>query len=582
MLNITTKTRHRDIYQEVIDLLGNSMKYFERVGAENMEKKVSEMRSQLDEPFFLLVAGEYNSGKSSFINALCGERVLTDGPTPTTNRITLLTYGEKVEVQEVGDHLCRATYPMEALKDVTVVDTPGTNSIILEHSALTESFIHRAELVLFITSADHPFTESERQFLQILKAKWGRKVLFILNKIDLKTPQELQDIVSFLEKNCYRLLGFEPKILLVSARDAYNARVENNDALLGKSNVLEVESFIFDKLDLETKIDFKLVSPLKYLLNVFTELQKNLSEKVSKCNTDIKSIERFETRIRNKKQDMQEYTLKYKDEIKLVFSRLKEKLDDFLLTHVTIKSVLLSKVGRDKITERFKRDVYSLLSPQTDLDRIIDDVVDYVARNNRSLWDLARDHIEREVGFDHRASGMLDGHHVERHYDDRKHDIEIALKSRSKDFRELDTQREAERLNGIVQGGFISFLLAEAFAIGIGVGVTMMFGFLVPPPVTIGVAVALASFGLAVFPQKRKSFRNEFVKRTDAISERFVEFMKFEIDKAIDRVIEDISNNISSYRDLRWTEREETVRQMSEINTLLEKVKELMRKSGFS
>ncbi len=581
MLNITTKAKHRDIFPEVINLLDNSKKFFERIGTSDMEKKVVEMRAQLDEPFYLLVAGEYNSGKSSFINAMCGERILTDGPTPTTNRITLVTYGDKVEVKEVSDHLCQATYPMETLKDITMVDTPGTNSIILEHSALTESFVHRAELVLFITSADHPFTESERQFLQFLKSKWGRKVLFILNKIDLKSPDEINEIVTFLEKNCYRLLGFEPKILLVSAKEAYKAKIDGDQELLEKSKIMEVESFIFDKLDLDTKIDFKLVSPLKYLFNVFTELQNNLNEKVNKCNTDIKSIERFEMRLKNKKQDMQEYTLKYKDEIKLVFSRLKEKLDNFLNSYVTMKSVVLSKFGREKIEDRFKREVYGLLNPQTDLDRIIDDVVDFVARNNRSLWDLARDHIEKEVGYDRRSMNIIGGH-VERHYDDRKHEIEIALKARSKEFRELDIERESERLNSSVQNGFISFLVAESFAIGIGVGITMMFSWIVPPPAVIGVAVALAAAGLSVFPRKRKSFRNEFIKRTDAICERFVEFMKFEIDKAIDRVIEDISNNISSYRDLRWTEREEMVRQVSEVNTLLESVKNLMRKSGLS
>ena len=581
MLNITTQAKHREIFPEVVNLLENSKKFFERVGVSDMEKKVVEMRSQLDEPFYLLVAGEYNSGKSSFINAMCGEHVLADGPTPTTNRITLLTYGDKVEIKEVGDHLCQATYPMDSLRDVTLVDTPGTNSIIVEHAALTESFVHRAELVLFVTSADHPFTESERQFLQFLKGKWGRKVLFILNKIDLKTQEELDEIVTFLEKNCYRLLGFEPKILSVSAKEAYRAKVEGDETLLQKSKIAEVESFVFEKLDLDTKIDFKLVSPLKYLFNVFTELQQNINEKVNKCNTDIKSIERFETRLKNKKQDMREYTVKYKDEIKLVFSRLKEKLDNFLNSYVTLRSIVLSKVGREKINDRFKREVYGLLNPQTDLDRIIDDVVDYVARNNRSLWDLARDHIEKEVGYDRRAGSILDGH-AERHYDDRKHDIEVALKARSKEFRELDIERESERLNSSVQGGFVSFLLTEAFAIGIGVAVTMMFSFIVPPPVTIGIAVALASVGLAIFPQKRKSFRNEFVKRTDTICERFVEFMKFEVDKAIDRVIEDISNNISSYRDLRWTEREEMVRQVSEVNALLENVKSLMRKSGLS
>jgi len=581
MLNITIQAKHRDIYPEVVNLLDNSKKFFERIGTSDMEKKAAEMRTQLEEPFYLLVAGEYNSGKSSFINAMCGEHILQEGPTPTTNRITLLTHGDKVEVKEVGDHLCQATYPMDALKDVTLVDTPGTNSIIIEHAALTESFVHRAELVLFVTSADHPFTESERQFLQFLKGKWGRKVLFILNKIDLKTPEELNEIVIFLEKNCYRLLGFEPKILSVSAKEAYKGKAEANESLLAKSRIAEVESFIFDKLDLDTKIDFKLVSPLKYLYNVFSELQQNLNEKVIRCNTDIKSIERFETRLKNKKQDMREYTLKYRDEIKLVFSRLKEKLDNFLNSYVTMKSVILSKVGREKIEERFKREVYGLLNPQTDMDRIIDDVVDYVARNNRSLWDLARDHIEKEVGYDRRIGSILDGH-AERHYDDRKHEIEVALKSRSKEFRELDIERESERLNSSVQGGFISFLITESIAVGIGVGVTMMFSFIVPPSAIIGISVALAFIGLAIFPQKRKSFRNEFVKRTDALCERFVEFMKFEIDKAIDRVIEDISNNISSYRDLRWTEREEMVRQVSEVNSLLENVKSLMRKSGLS
>ena len=419
MLNITTKAKHRDIFPEVVNLLDNSKKFFERIGISDMEKKVMEMQVQLEEPFYLLVAGEYNSGKSSFINALCGEHILQQGPTPTTNRITLLTYGDKVGVKEVGDHLCQATYPMETLKDVTLVDTPGTNSIIVEHAALTESFVHRAELVLFVTSSDHPFTESERQFLQFLKGKWGRKVLFILNKIDLKSPEELKEIVTFVEKNCYRLLGFEPKILLMSAKDAYQAKVENDEALLEKSRIKEVEAFIFDKLDLDTKIDFKLVSPLKYLYSVFTEFQQDLNEKVSKCNNDIKSIERFDTRLKNKKMDMQEYTLKYKDEIKVVFSRLKEKLDNFLNSSVTIKSVLLSKIGREKIEEKFKREVYGLLNPQTDLDRIIDDVVDYVARNNRSLWDLARDHLEKEVGYDRRSVNIFVGH-SELHYDDSK------------------------------------------------------------------------------------------------------------------------------------------------------------------
>ncbi|MEK7732729.1 MAG: hypothetical protein AAB318_00820 [Planctomycetota bacterium] len=67
MLNITTKAKHRDIFPEVVSLLDNSKKFFERIGGADMEKKVAEMQAQLEEPFYLLVAGEYNSGKSSLL-----------------------------------------------------------------------------------------------------------------------------------------------------------------------------------------------------------------------------------------------------------------------------------------------------------------------------------------------------------------------------------------------------------------------------------------------------------------------------------------------------------------------------------
>jgi predicted GTPase len=49
---------------------------------------------------------------------------------------------------------------------MSIVDTPGTNAIVREHEALTSQFVPRSDLVLFITSADRPFTESEKIFLQ--------------------------------------------------------------------------------------------------------------------------------------------------------------------------------------------------------------------------------------------------------------------------------------------------------------------------------------------------------------------------------------------------------------------------------
>ena len=118
---------------------------------------------QLDEFFLLIVVGEFNAGKSAFINALLGDRMLAEGVTPTTANLQLLTYGETRADTVNAEGLRTITAPVELLRDVHIVDTPGTNAIHREHERLTTEFVPRSDLVLFVTSADRPFTESERQ-----------------------------------------------------------------------------------------------------------------------------------------------------------------------------------------------------------------------------------------------------------------------------------------------------------------------------------------------------------------------------------------------------------------------------------
>ena len=449
-------------------------KFFYRIGDVETEKKVSEMAAQINEPLYLVVAGEYNSGKSSFVNALCGKRILKDGPTPSTNKITLLTHGDDISSDEIDDHQCRMTYPLEALKDITIVDTPGTNSIIAEHQQITERFIHRAELVLFVTSADHPFTESERVFLQLLKGKWDRKLLFVLNKIDLKTEEEQNEIVTFIEKNFYRLFGFEPKIITISTKDAFLAKTSDNAELLQKSNIEMVENFIFEKMDYDTKMDLKILSPLKYLVNVFDDLKGVLQEKVSHCNTEIKSVEMFEKRLRNKRQDMTDYILKYKTEIQSVFSRLKEKVDGFLNYYVNIRAIITMKFAREKIDDKFKREVFGIANPRTELERIINDAIDYVERNNNILWDMAHDYIESEISLQ-RKTNEESPKRKERYSSNRESEKHVNLREFAKQFQELDGELEGARVYRVVQGGFINFIVLEGLALAIIIGLSTFF-----------------------------------------------------------------------------------------------------------
>src|SRR5438105_1122182 len=80
----------------------------------------------LDELFLLVIAGEFNAGKSAFINALLGARFLPEGVTPTTAAVTLLRYGDAPAEHATADGLVEQDYPAPFLRDITVVDTPGT------------------------------------------------------------------------------------------------------------------------------------------------------------------------------------------------------------------------------------------------------------------------------------------------------------------------------------------------------------------------------------------------------------------------------------------------------------------------
>ena len=125
---------------------------------------------QLDELFLLVVVGEFNAGKSALMNALLGEKVLPEGVTPTTSRVTLVKWGEQVAEKVVDESFSTYTHPLSLLRELNFVDTPGTNAVIRRHERLTDEFVPRSDLVLFVTSADRPMTESERQFLERIRA----------------------------------------------------------------------------------------------------------------------------------------------------------------------------------------------------------------------------------------------------------------------------------------------------------------------------------------------------------------------------------------------------------------------------
>ena len=121
-------------------------------------KALTDSVRQLDELFLLVIAGEFNSGASRLHQCFAlGEPLQKVGVTPTTDQIYWLKFGEAREKSPGERGIWVKTAPLELLRKISIVDTPGTNAIMREHEALTAEFVPRSDLVLFITSADRPF-----------------------------------------------------------------------------------------------------------------------------------------------------------------------------------------------------------------------------------------------------------------------------------------------------------------------------------------------------------------------------------------------------------------------------------------
>lgn len=110
-------------------------------------------------------------------------RYLAEGILPTTNEISVLKFLEdgEEEFTQNSDGFFIRRLPAKLLQEMNVVDTPGTNVILDRQQRLTEEYVPRADLVLFVMSADRPFTESEVNFLKYIR-QWGKKVIFLVNK----------------------------------------------------------------------------------------------------------------------------------------------------------------------------------------------------------------------------------------------------------------------------------------------------------------------------------------------------------------------------------------------------------------
>lgn len=158
---------------------------------QRLQDTVAGLRRNLTEPFLFVVVGEVKAGKSSFVNALLEAEVCATDIEPCTDSIQQIVYAEDRFVTQVEPNLRKIGQPIEILKDISIVDSPGTNTMIAEHQIITEKYIPNSDLTFFVLFAKNPYQKSAWDFLDFVSAEWRKKVVFILQQADLLKPADL-------------------------------------------------------------------------------------------------------------------------------------------------------------------------------------------------------------------------------------------------------------------------------------------------------------------------------------------------------------------------------------------------------
>lgn len=185
--------------------------------------------TDIREPLLFVVVGEVKAGKSSLLNALFGQEFAKVDVLPATDRVYIFRYGSEEKSVQVSNRLTERYLPISFLRDFNVVDTPGTNTMVAEHQTITESFVPRADLVLFVFSVVNPWSQSAWDLLNFVQKKWLKNVVFVIQQADLREPAEIDLIRRHLQDSAMQRLAFTPPIFAVSARKALMARTSGLD-----------------------------------------------------------------------------------------------------------------------------------------------------------------------------------------------------------------------------------------------------------------------------------------------------------------------------------------------------------------
>ncbi len=490
---------------------------------------------QLDELFLIVVVGEFNAGKSALVNALLGQHVLEEGVTPTTTRITLVKYGDQIHQTVGADDTATLSFPLDLLRELNIVDTPGTNAVIRKHEELTRDYVPRSDLVLFVTSADRPFTESERQFLEHIR-EWGKKIVFVINKRDIldDDSQGLKQVTAFVAENARGLLGIAPEIFAVSAKlaQAGDGKASGMDALRG---------YVWSWLDESARLKVKFTNPLGVADLVLRRADERTKVEKEKSLADLDTVGMIEQDIGAFEREVSGELSPRLAEIDNVILRLLARGLDFFDTKVRLFNILQLARG-DRFRNEFEKQV--LTGVTDEIKKHIKAVATWLVEKNQWHWQQVTTFLQRRR-FE--LSDQLVGE-VQTPYDMQRHTlIDGVTDAAEAVVKTYDAEEQSRRLGATVEGSVLITGVVESIAVF--VGALGAVAYLTRPTDPLGLVFGgvLAVGGLFVIPFSRSRVKAVFKDKVEQVRANLNEVLSSQFTSESNRLLSLMKEGVAPY-----------------------------------
>lgn len=269
-------------FERVKTLVDKLSEQSARMDNNEISTTIQELRLRIDEPFLFVIVGEVKAGKSSFINALLStdQEICAVAPEPKTDTIQQIKYGKNHDEITINPFLKQIYFPDPILKEISIVDTPGTNTIIEHHQEITERFIPIADLVVFVFEAKNPYRQSAWEFLNYINQEWKKKVIFILQQKDLMEEEDLHTNQAAVMKMARDKKVEDPVVFSVSALE--ELRGEHD-----KSGYLPLREYIKKHITGKNSFRLKIDNLLQLIGTLNQKIKSGLEERLAQYKSDL-------------------------------------------------------------------------------------------------------------------------------------------------------------------------------------------------------------------------------------------------------------------------------------------------------